>query len=807
MRCLTSLAAIAPLLLVLEDLHWADEATLVALPYLAPRLPDSRVFLILTCRTTAARARPAVWESLRALDRALPFLRLRLTAFERAEVITLVQRALGASGTDASATAFARRLQDETGGNALFLVETFKSLLEQGALVPTTAGDWVLPSSDLPLPTPTSIRELVAERVGRLAPALRAVLELAAVLGEDADFAVLSQVSSLSPANLACRLETLCQQGFLVDTNTGYRFEHDLTQEVIYQALAPERLRTLHRQVGTVLEELSPERVESLARHFDQGNVRDKALTHTLRAGELAWAVCDYERTLAYYRRALVLADDSLAVRWDLLNRQERALDVLSRREVQNGVLDEMLHLAVVLDDPVRQASTYHSQGWLEVLSGKPVRALSLLDKAAALARAAGERDLLGDCLTSAARAWWRIGDVAHCQAAIEEAWALFQETGNRRNEIRVLNMLGNLHLGLTGQYAQALAYFEENQRAAYELGDRYQEAAAQANVGITCSLLGCYGRSQEELAGAYQVMASVGDHNWQGIIRRWQGANCRGLGELDQAQVMGEEALAICWEVSNHNFEIAALDLLGQVALERHTPEQAGLYFQQAIVVAQANQQTMDQALQQAHLALAYLYRGHLEEAHRLSEQASAMLAGRGEQFSYMKEIYFMRYQIIAAVEGAEAAQPYLEQAYRALQAMAADIDNLDLRHSFLENITVNRDIVATHRLGYLPTPLRRQTMRLPAAGAPTGRPLRDNEYIEVTWTIAAPEDDELIGKITRRRHRILRLLQEAQKQAAAPTVAHLAEALKVGERTIKRDLAALRAAGHAVRTRGSHR
>jgi len=81
----------------------------------------------------------------------------------------------------------------------------------------------------------------------------------------------------------------------------------------------------------------------------------------------------------------------------------------------------------------------------------------------------------------------------------------------------------------------------------------------------------------------------------------------------------------------------------------------------------------------------------------------------------------------------------------------------------------------------------------------------LRDDEFVEVVWTVAAPEDDEISGKAARRRHRLLRLLREAAGQSAAPTVAALAAALDASARTIKRDLAALRAEGHDVRTRGA--
>lgn len=94
---------------------------------------------------------------------------------------------------------------------------------------------------------------------------------------------------------------------------------------------------------------------------------------------------------------------------------------------------------------------------------------------------------------------------------------------------------------------------------------------------------------------------------------------------------------------------------------------------------------------------------------------------------------------------------------------------------------------------------------MRLPRSDAPTGRPLREDEWVSVTWTLAAPEDNEIPGKTPRRHRRLLRLLREAAVQAAAPTVGDLAAALGVGERTIRRDLDALRAAGHDARTRGS--
>ncbi|NBD35522.1 MAG: DUF1670 domain-containing protein, partial [Chloroflexi bacterium] len=98
-----------------------------------------------------------------------------------------------------------------------------------------------------------------------------------------------------------------------------------------------------------------------------------------------------------------------------------------------------------------------------------------------------------------------------------------------------------------------------------------------------------------------------------------------------------------------------------------------------------------------------------------------------------------------------------------------------------------------------------RQLSIRLARLDAPIGRPLREDEYVEVTWTVFAPEDDVITDPVERRRHHILHLLREAAEQSAAPTVADLASVLDVSQRTIKRDLAALRSAGHDVQTRGS--
>jgi biotin operon repressor len=94
---------------------------------------------------------------------------------------------------------------------------------------------------------------------------------------------------------------------------------------------------------------------------------------------------------------------------------------------------------------------------------------------------------------------------------------------------------------------------------------------------------------------------------------------------------------------------------------------------------------------------------------------------------------------------------------------------------------------------------------VRLPAAYAPTGRPLRDDEHVDVVWTVHDPADNHSPTAIQRRRHRLVRLLEEADQQGAAATIEDLASVLEVSAATVRRDLAALRDDGRNVRTRGA--
>ena len=449
-QCLAGLASIVPLLLVLEDVHWADETTLTALEHLIPTLSTNRVFILLTCRTAEIRERAVVWETLDGLDQTLPLMRLCLAPFELAEIEDLLGRALGVGKVGSQAAILAERLQGETGGNALFLVESLRALLEQQALTRSSDGGWVFLPERLTPSIAVSIHEIVGERLLRLDPALHEVLGLVAVLGEDADFPVLVRASDVSPTALLSALAELTRYGFLVETEARYRFEHEQVREITYQTITLKRRQWLHRRVGAVLEELYPERVEVLAYHFALGEVWDKAAVYGRRAGDRARAAFANEEAVTHYTRALEAldrqAEDDPSRRFELLLAREAVNDLRGARDQQLQDLRSAKALAEVLDDDLRRATVaLRWAGYHTATSDFPASE-EMAEKAIDYASRAGAQKIVAEGYFAQGRALWLQAHYERARVCYEHALALTRQVEDRLGEARCLHSLGVIH-------------------------------------------------------------------------------------------------------------------------------------------------------------------------------------------------------------------------------------------------------------------------------------------------------------------------------------------------------------------------
>jgi oligopeptide transport system substrate-binding protein len=317
-RFLAELSSSRPLLLVLEDLHWAGESTLQLLHYLARHLVAHHPVLIVgTFRPEALGLQHPLLTLRRRLAREGLARPLRLARLSPEAVEAMV---VDMSGTEEAVAPLARRLYEETDGNPFFVLETVKALFEAG-LLRVEQGTWRGDFAEIArgvIPLPTAVGEVIQARVHRLDAEAREALRVAAVLGQAFDFDLLRAAWGRDSEATLEALDSLLRRRLIEEavSDHDYAFGHDKIREVVYAAMARQQRQFLHAQVGMALESLcAPEmraRVGELASHFQQArqldpSLTEKAIAYLLQAGDRARHACAHQEAVVHYEDALVL--------------------------------------------------------------------------------------------------------------------------------------------------------------------------------------------------------------------------------------------------------------------------------------------------------------------------------------------------------------------------------------------------------------------------------------------------------------------------------------------------------------------
>jgi tetratricopeptide (TPR) repeat protein len=345
-------------------------------------------------------------------------------------------------------------------------------------------------------------------------------------------------------------------------------------------------------------------------------------------------------------------------------------------------------------------------------------------------------------------------GDLLRAQETLLRALNITRAMGDRHREAYYLLELGNHHYKL-GDYQAARESLEQTKAIFLQIDEARGHGYALADLGLVYHALGDDDMAVDCCTRGRDLLHTVGDRWGEAGCHQHLGLVMESLGDLDSATDLYTRA-----SVMNQEIQQPARALENRLGLARIA-----------------------------------LTRGRVAEALEPVKGMVAWMSAEGIQsLDFPFVAYMTIFQVLIAAGDTERARRYLTEAHNALMERAEKLEDPSSRDLFLKSVAVHREIVATYRDLQTFQQAHQITVSLPRADAPLGRPLREDELVTVGWTVAAPEDGTIGGKVARRRHRILRLLQEAQDQGAAPTHSHLAEALGVSRRTIERDMAALR-------------
>ncbi len=388
-------STVAPVLIVLDDLHWADGSTIELLQYVVAADRLKRLLVIGIFRDSEIGVNHSLADALAKLRREQGVDRIALRGLADDELLVLLETIAG-HGLREGGLELRDALMGETEGNPFFIGEILRHLVETGALYRGGDGNWIATADVRAGGLPVSVREVIGRRVARLGDEAGRVLALAAVIGRAFDVDLLSRVTDLSGATLVDLCERATEAAIL---ETGqfpgqYLFTHALFEHTLYEGLSPTRRARGHQIVAESLEDLcgdNPgERIGELAYHWANATRPEqatKAILYAQRAGDRALEQLAPDEAVRWYREALDLLE-----RAEISDDRRRAgllTDLgIAQRDTGDAVFRRTLLDAAQLADRVGdvdslvRAAIKTNQGWNSVYGGVDHEQVSVLRRA-----------------------------------------------------------------------------------------------------------------------------------------------------------------------------------------------------------------------------------------------------------------------------------------------------------------------------------------------------------------------------------------------------------------------------------------
>jgi len=477
-----------PVVMIVEDLHWADEATNELVPYLARKLREARVLLLITYRSDELHRLHPLNHVLAELSRGRLADDVRLKRLTLEEVGEVIKAALGLAGPPS--TEFRQALFERTEGNPFFVEEILRALVEKGELE-YRDGAWHRMKAVSELTIPASLRDAVQQRLLGLEPRARKAIQIAAVIGQRFDFEVLVAVSGLDESALLETIKAaidaqLVREESDAEGNETFAFRHALSREAVLAELLQRERRLLHRGVGEAIERLAasaPEaRAEELAYHFDEARDTARAYRYHGLAAERSVRMAAPAGAIRHLERAIELApDDDPTLVTLLLRLGDIALTVADTQRALRAV-EQARSIAEERGDLLAAGDAIHRIAQCRWYLGETDRAAEIAREGVALLEPMGPSAALAACYAELARLAMIDGRDEAVDLG-ERAAAMARQVGARETEIKAMNTVGSAIGMVRRQTAEAVAVLRRGYAMAEEHGYTMEAGRALNNI------------------------------------------------------------------------------------------------------------------------------------------------------------------------------------------------------------------------------------------------------------------------------------------------------------------------------------
>jgi DNA-binding CsgD family transcriptional regulator/Flp pilus assembly protein TadD len=661
-----------PLLIVVEDLHWSDEASLEFLLSLARRVVSTPIFLLMTYRSEETS--PVLGRFLATLDRERRAEELTLPLLTREQVREMIHSIF--EQPHPARAEFVDAIFALTEGNPFFIEEILKSLVASGDIY-YSEGVWTRkPMSELHIPR--SAQDAVQRRSAQLSSEAREALAIAAVAGRRFDFTLLQQLTRRGEDELLTLLKELIAAQLIVEeTAEQFAFRHALTRQAVYASLLARERQTLHRNVAEMMERLYTESLDGhttdLAYHFYEAGDWAKALEYLQHAGEKAQAMFAPRAAVEHFTRALEAAHhltDS-----PTLGGEETVLRLLRARGLAYATLGEFDSARADHETALKLAQEggdRHAE-WQALLD------LGLLwserdysqsgdhcQRALELARAMGDPSTLAQSLNRVGN--WRMnsGQPSEAVRYHQEALGIFQELNDRRGLAQTCDLLGMATMQC-GDLIQSRAYYQQAVTLFEALNDRQGLASSLTSLAF---IGGTFHFGEAERA--VQVAREIGWRSGEAYALIMLGGGLGLLGDYARALDLIQSGLVITEEIEHREWMTAGHCYLGMLYLDLLAVPLAQEHLGRALTLAQ--EINSGYWIQSAAMRLVQLHsaQGNLPQAQTIFESAF----GSGEAIESIGPLALLAQGELALAEGnGELALQCVE---RVIAFLANASDNL---------------------------------------------------------------------------------------------------------------------------------
>ena len=723
-----------PLVIVCEDLHWADPTSLELLSRLLAMTDRVPLLFICALRPGTAYGGQLI-KRITAQRHGRQQTDLWLVPLSNGESETLLHHLLRIDGLPPQ---FKARILNHAEGNPFYLEELIRSLIDAGVIIwDRDAGRCETACETATIAIPDTLYGVLMARIDRLPDAAKRILQLASVVGRTFTQRLLSAVDhEQHPLNRI--LPVLQREELIVEQTSApemeYAFKHHMIQDVAYNTLLQQERPILHQRVAEALERLHPDRrdeqVGVFAHHWERAARPKRALRYLLRAGQQAALQFANVEAEDYFSRALPLTSGQNQERYIVLAARERIYDLMGAREKQVEDLAALTALVGDLRDAQRDAEVSLRRAKYAEATGDYNAAVKAAQHVIRLAKPARDRASEAAGYLAWGRALYFLGDDAgaykrlqqaldranafpqvqadalrslgmaaadpnEAQEYYQQALHIHRKIGDQRGEWAAIFNLSVLAMERE-QCAQAVAYGEDALHICRRIGDRQGERQALDNLGYIAQCRGDYARARTYFEKALAICAKIEDRRCESQAAVQLCALLHLLGDDEHAETYGHQALAAAQAVDDTLAQSDAQTYLGHIWRtlgKLHDAEDA--YRQALNLLAETDVPglTLDP---QAGLAQVALDRGNTTHARSLVTKIQHDLDTSDIDYSEADlRVYLTCWRVLTASRDMRA-RSVLAPAHEALRRRAAKVRDPEHRRAFLEDARVHREIVA---------------------------------------------------------------------------------------------------------------